>query len=65
MMFELATTCINILPKYGVTLQNVEFRQCKIQYGYLMKIAHAFVKNDILHPLFINTESKRQSGGQF
>ena len=46
MMFVLAITRINILPKYVVTLQNVEFRQCKIKYGYLWKIARAFVKNE-------------------
>ena len=46
MIFVLAITRINILPKYGVTLQNVEFRQCKIKYGYLWKIACAFVKNE-------------------
>ena len=44
MMFILAITRINILPKYGVTLQNVEFRQCKIKYGYLWKGTRAFVK---------------------
>ena len=53
----LAITHNKILPKYRVTLQNVEFRQCKIKYGYLWKITLTFVKNES----FAAIESKCQS----
>ena len=43
-----------------VTLQNVEFRKCKIKYGYLWKITLTFIKNNS----FAAIESKRQSRGQ-